>query len=103
MIESDNDIRLDLDRNRIRTILHEAYRISKDFLGVEFHLSEDEFVSQIDPYLDSNRVSIPVNLNLASRKYPTMKIEVNLRRKKLFVRLHPPKTQATLNHMLKAL
>lgn len=103
MIESDNHIKLDLDRNRIKTILFEAYRISKDFLGVEFNVSADEFVSQIDPYLDSNRVSIPVTLNLASRKYPTMRVEVNLRRKKLFARLHPPKTQATLNHMLKAL
>jgi hypothetical protein len=103
MIESDNKLTLDLDRNRIRTVLSETYRICQDYLGVDFNVSAEEFVSMIDPYLDSNRVSIPVTLNLASRKYPTMRIEVNLRRKKVFARLHPPSTQATLNHMLKAL
>lgn len=94
---------LDLDRDRIKTVLREAYEISRDFLEVEFIISADEFVAKIDPYLNSNRVSLPVTLDLPSKRYSLMKIEVDLRRKKVFARLHPPSKQATLNHMLKSL
>jgi hypothetical protein len=101
--EPDNFFTLDLDRNRIKTILREAYNISRDFLGVEFSITADEFVSKINPYLDSNRVAIPVALELPTKKFPGMRIEVDFKRKKVFARVHPPSKQATLNHMLKAL
>jgi hypothetical protein len=101
--EPDSKFVLDLDRNRIREVLFETYKISRDFLVTEFSITAEQFVAQIDPYLDSNRVTIPVTINLPTSKYPGMKIEVNLRRKKVFVRVHPPSKQATLNHMLKAL
>jgi hypothetical protein len=101
--EPDNFFTLDLDRNRIRTILQEAYIISKDFLGVDFSITADEFVSKINPYLDSNRVTIPVSLELPCKKFPGMRIEVDFRKKSVFARVHPPSKQANLNHMLKAL
>jgi hypothetical protein len=103
MREPDSKFVIDLDRNRIKIVLREAYKISKEFLCTEFEITEDEFVSKIDPFLDSNRVTIPVPVALPSKKYPGMRIEVNLRQKKVFARLHPPSKQATLNHMLKAL
>jgi hypothetical protein len=103
MREPDKNFVLDLDRNRIKTVLREAYNISKDFLCTEFSISADEFVDRINPYLDSNRVTLTVSLELPSKKYPGMRIEVNFPRKKVFARVHPPSKQATLNHMLKAL
>jgi len=101
--EPDEKFTIDLDRDRIRTVIREAYNISKDFLVTDFSITADQLVSQIDPYLDSNRVTIPVTLLLPNKKYPGMIIEVDLRRKKVFARLHPPSKQATLNHMLKGL
>jgi len=103
MRELDKKFVLDLDRDRIKTVIREAYNISQDFLVVDFSITVDEFVNKIDPYLDSNRVTIPVTIDLPSSKYPGMKIEVDLRRKKVFARVHPPSKQAALNHMLKAL
>jgi len=103
MREPDDKLVLDLDRDRIKTVLRESYNISKDFLVTEFDISADEFVSKIDPYLDSNRVTITISLSLPSRKYPLMRIDLDPRRKKVFARLHPPSKQAQLNHMLKAL
>ncbi len=103
MKHNDDGIVLDLDRDRIKTVLREAYNVSHDFLVTDFFITADQFVDQINPYLNSNRITIPVQLNLPSRKYPGFKIEVDLRRKKVFARLHPPSKQATLNHMLKAL
>jgi len=103
MKEIDEKFVLDLDRDRIKTIILEAYNISSDFLCTDFQITAEEFVSRIDPYLDSNRITLPIFLNLPSKKYPGMRLEIDLRRKKVFARLHPPKKQALLNHMLKGL
>jgi hypothetical protein len=96
-------IELDLDRDRIRTVLAEAYEICKDFLNVAFDIEKDQFVSRIDPFLNSNRVSIPILLDLPNKSYPGMKIEIDLRRRKSKVWMFPKSKQATLNHLLKAL
>lgn len=94
---------LDLDRDRIRTVILEAYSICRDFLDTEFLITEDQFVSQINPYLDSNRVTTPVQLELPCKKYPGMRLDVDLRRQKVFARLFPKEKQAQLNYMLKGL
>ena len=101
--EADDKFVLDLDRDRIRTVVREAYKISSDFLVTDFLISADDFVAQLTPYLDSNRVTIPISLDLPSKKYPGMRLDVDFRRRKVFARVHPPSKQATLNHMLKAL
>ena len=101
--EADDKFVIDLDRDRIKTVVREAYKISSDFLVTDFLISVDDFVALLNPYLDSNRVTIPISLELPSKKYPGMRLDVDLRRRKVFARVHPPFKQATLNHMLKAL
>jgi hypothetical protein len=96
-------IELDLDRDRIKTVLSESYEICKGFLQINFDIEKDQFVSRIDPFLNCNRISIPVQIDLPSKNFPGMKIEVDLRRKKVMVRMFPKSKQAVLNHMLKAL
>lgn len=103
MRDPDEKFVLDLDRDRIKTIVLEAYKISQDFLSTQFLITAEDFASRIDPFLDSNRITIPVHLDLPSKKYPGMRLEIDLRRRKVFARLHPPKKQAILNHMLKSL
>ena len=93
-------IELDLDRERIKAILKEAYSVSKDILETEFTLTYEEFVSKIKPYLDSNRISSIVSLSLPSRKYPELIIEVNIRRKKLIARMKNDKLRIELNRFL---
>jgi len=93
-------IELDLDRDRIKTILREAYKICGDILGVAFDITEDAFVSKINPYLDSNRVTTPVLLGLPSYSYPDMKIEVDIRRKKIIARMDNRKKRIFLNRYL---
>ncbi len=96
-------IELDLDRDRIRTVLSEAYEICSNFLCITFDVEKDQFVNRIDPFLASNRVSIPIQLDLPNKSYPGMKIEIDLRRRKAKVWMFPKSKQAMLNHMLKAL
>ena len=99
---------LDVDKDRIRTILGETYKTVEDVLMVSPDISLEEFVSQVDKYLDSNRITnIPVYLDLPTPMFPGMKIEVNIRRAKVFARIPSRrrfhKKQALLNRYLKVL
>jgi hypothetical protein len=99
----DNEINLDLDLDRIKSVLLETYNVCKNQLDIEFNISSEEFVSKINPYLNSNRISIPISLPLPSKHYPEMVIEVNLRQKSVFARFRNRKKQAQLNYYLNAL
>ena len=89
-----------MDRARIKAVLSEAYTACKDTLCVDFDIEQDTFVSKIDTYLDSNRVSTPVQLRLPSHKYPELVIEVNPRRKSVFARMANKDKQIFLNRYL---
>jgi hypothetical protein len=103
MKEPDKNIVLDLNRDRIKTVILAAYEISQEFLETDFLITAEQLVAQINPYLDSNRVTIPVQLDLPSKRYPNMRLDIDLRRQKIFARLFPKEKQAQLNHMLKGL
>ena len=95
-------IELDLDRNRIRTILLETYRICKDILEVpEFNITADVFVAGIDKFLNSNRIAVvPVFLNLPSKKYPELRIDINFQKKSIIARMLNRKKRILLNRYL---
>ena len=93
-------INLDLDRDRIKTILFETYRICSETLETGFNITSEEFSSKVNIYLDSNRVSTPIFLNLPSRNYPELRIDVNLRRKSVIARLGNRKKQILINRFL---
>jgi hypothetical protein len=94
---------LDIDHQRIKDVLGAVYDASQDILDTEFLISKVDFVSKIDIYLNSNRITIPVAINLPSKKYPELLIEVNLRKKGAFARMGSRKKQAELNHYLNTL
>jgi len=94
------EINIDLDRDRIKSILSEAYKICGEILETNFSITAEGFVSKINPYLDSNRVSTIVPISLPSVNYPELRIDVNLRKKKIIARLGNRKKQALLNHYL---
>lgn len=94
-------IELDLDRDRIRSILLETYNTCKNVLEVEFKITADDFVSKIDKFLNSNRIAaVPVFLNLPSRKYPELKIEINFQKKGVIVRMLNKRKRILLNRYL---
>lgn len=94
-------IELDIDRDRIRSILGDAYNNCRNVLEVEFKISAEDFVSLIDKFLASNRVaSVPVKLNLPSQKYPELMIEVNIQKKSVIARMLNRKKRILLNRYL---
>jgi len=102
-LKQNNEIFLDIDRERIKTVLSEAYTRSGELLEVVFDIPLAAFLSKIDPYLDSNRISIPVLLDLPSKKFPDLKIGVDLRKKNAFAKTRRKEIQALLNTYLKSL
>jgi len=103
MSNLDEEPLLGIDRNRIKTVLREAYSACQEALGTEFNISEDDFVSKIDPYLECNRISTPVQLSLPSRNYPELIIEVNLRKKGVIARMSNRDKRIFLNRYLTVL
>lgn len=102
--EPDEKIVLDIDRDRIKSILSETYTICTDMLRTQFDISRDQFVAQIDPYLESNRiVHVPVFISLPSRRYPEMRIRVNIQKKKVLAFMYPKSKQVLVNRGLKVL
>jgi hypothetical protein len=97
------EINLGIDRNRIKEVLREAYTTCKDVLGTDFNITLEEFISKIDLYLNSNRVSIAIQINLPSQKYPELIIEVDLRRKSVIARMTNRNKRIELNRYLTCL
>lgn len=93
-------IHLDLDKDRIRTVLSETYKTCQDMLNIEFDTSEKVFVAQIDKYLDSNRVTLPVTVYLPSLRYPDLRFDVNLRKKSIIARMKHRKKRIYINRFL---
>jgi len=102
-LPSDYKITLDLDLDRIRTVIREAYKACSEMLQVEFTISEDDFAAKAEPFLISNRVTTVFPLRLPSKKYPELVIDVSPRKKGVFARMINAKKQAYLNHFLKNL
>ena len=93
-------ISLDIDKNRIRDVLKETYTICQEILKVDFYVTQDEFVSKIDPFLESNRISTAVSLGLPSHRYPEMLIEVNVRKRGVIARMNDKNKRIYLNRIL---
>jgi hypothetical protein len=72
-------------------------------LGVKFFVSMDDFVAKVEPLLASNRVSTGMMINLPSKKYPEMLIQVDFKRKSVFARMVNKNKQAYLNRYLTSL
>lgn len=99
-VDEHHRIVLDLDRDRLRTVLREAHRICRDTLGEEPLVPEERFVEKLEPYLASNRVSRLVTLAMPIRGHEETLLELDLRSCSAMVRMANKKTQARLNHLV---
>jgi hypothetical protein len=98
--DEQNRIVLDLDRDRLRTVLRESYKICRDTLAVEPLILEDRFVAKLEPYLESNRVTTLVTLALPIPGHEEAILELDLRKRSAMIRMANRKLQARLNHLI---
>jgi len=93
-------IQLNLDRNRIKTVLSEAYDECGTILETDFIVSKKDFLEKADLFLSTNRVSTPITLQLPSKKYPELRLEVDPRKKSIIARMHNIYKRVLLNRYL---
>lgn len=100
---ADNNIYLDLDKERIRNIVGEAYDHVALVLSTKIVKTKISLLSELDAVLLSNRVSVPVFFKLGVEKAPDMVLRVDLRRREVFAMSSFKKKQAKVNQFLKSL
>jgi hypothetical protein len=97
-------ISLDVDRDRVRSILKEAYTICHETLNVDFEITQDQFISQIEPYLACNRIaSVPIPIRLPSKRHPELIIETHIQKKSVIARMLDKNKRIHLNRFLTSL
>lgn len=97
------DISLDLDRNRLREIVGEAYDHILMVLNTKIKKTKISLLSELEAILTSNRVSVPVFFKLGVESAPDMMLRVDLRRREVFAISTFKKKQAKVNQYLKTL
>ena len=103
MIERENEINLDIDKDRIREIVSEALRIIKEYSGGTFLVTEESIMEKLDKILDTNQVSIEFFLMIPLDKISDLRLRIDPRRKQLLCKSSFKKKVAKINRFIKVL
>lgn len=100
---AERSIRVDIDRDRIKEVVSESYRMLQEYTDGDIHISKEEVMSQLERILLSGRISTRFFLNIPSDSMPDMLLRVDPIRRKVLARSKLKKRAAEINHFLKVL
>lgn len=103
MIDRGVVIEIDIDKDRLREIVSEALRMIYEYLGGEYTLTREEVLAELEGYIGIDRISTEFFLHIGSKSIPDMKMRVDPRRRKVFLKSSFKKKVAKLNHFVKLL
>jgi len=103
MIDRGVVIEIDIDKERLREIVSEALRMIYEYLGGEYTLTREEVLAELESYIGIDRISTEFFLHIGSKSIPDMKMRVDPRRRKVFLKSSFKKKVAKLNHFVKLL
>ena len=103
MIERDNKIVLDIDKERIREVVDESLRIIKEYSGSIFLVDESSILEKLDKLLAANMISTEFYLLIPLDKIPDLRLRVDPRRRKVLCKSSFKKKVAKLNRFVKIL
>lgn len=103
MIDRGVVIEIDIDKERLREIVSEALRMIYEYLGGEYTRTREEVLAELESYIGIDRISTEFFLHVGSRSIPDMKMRVDPRRRKVFLKSSFKKKVAKLNHFVKLL
>jgi len=103
MIDRGVVIEIDIDKDRLREIVSEALRMIYEYLGGEYTKTREEVLVELESYIGIDRISTEFFLHVGSRSIPDMKMRVDPRRRKVFLKSSFKKKVAKLNHFVKLL
>lgn len=96
------DIQLDLNRERLREIVDEALRMTKEYMG-DYTRTKEEIVKDLDKFLNNRMISTMFFLKVGCDKIPDLQFRIDPRRRKILGISRFKKKVASLNHLLRVL
>jgi hypothetical protein len=96
------EIKVDIDRDRIREITVEALRMIREYAG-QPPQSDDEILKVLDLNLASGKVSTQVFLQVPVERLPDLVLRVDLRRKEVLCQSRYKKRLYEINHFMRIL
>lgn len=105
MIKERNDLRpkLDFDRDRVRELVDEALRMSREYVDGGFSISEEGVVDQLEKYLACGTSSATFRLQMGSLRYPDMVMRVDPRRPEVMLVSRYKKAVSRINRVLRVM
>ena len=103
MREEKTSIRTDINRDRIREIVGEAYDIIVENVGGNFLLTKESVLTHLGRILDTGMVSTQFFLSLGSVKEPDLELRVDPIRREVLCKSGRKRLAAHLNHLISTL
>lgn len=97
------DIKLDLDRDRLREIVEEAMRMIHEYIQCDYRYTKQEVIEQYERIIATGKISVPFFLKVGCTKIPDMELRVDPKRRKVLAKSSFKKKVGQLNHLLRSL
>lgn len=105
MAIKDNDLRpvLDVDRERIREVVSEALRLTREFVDSKFAYHDGYVMGQLDKHLNCGLSAAMIRLPLGCERYPDLMIRVDPKRRRAVLVSKYKQATARANRVLRAM
>jgi len=103
MTEREPEIRVDVDKDRIKEIVSEALRMIHEYYEDDYQRTREDILLELNTILDTNKVTTQFFLHVGSLKIPDLKLRVDPRRKKVLCKSTFKKKVAKINHFMRIL
>jgi hypothetical protein len=94
---------VDIDRDRLREIVSEAYRMVSEHLGEQLLASRDEVMARLEAQVSSGMTSAIFVIPMASPRVPDLKLRVDPRRREVLLLSGQKKVAARMNRYMRIL
>lgn len=103
MNERKEQIKLDIDRDRLREIASEALRMIHEYLGGEFIYTPEQILEKLDRIISNGKVATVFSLPVGSEKIPDLVLRIDPVRREVLCKSAFKKKVAELNHFINIL
>lgn len=97
------DIKLDLDRDRLKEIVQESLRMIREYIESDYIYTDEQIMDQFNRIISTGKISVPFYLKIGCKKIPDMELRVDPRRRKVLAKSTFRKKVGQLNHLLRSL
>lgn len=103
MMERDGRVVVDVDWDRVRTIVQEATRMIHEYVEGEYTKTSEEIMQQLEKIIATNKITTQFFINVGCKKIPDLLLRVDPVDKKVLCKSLFTKKAAAINHFLRVL